>query len=937
MPSHPPPPDHRQQADRLFDAALDLGPEERRRFLDSQCDDPALRAVVESLLAEADSEDEEDTQLMRDSGGQGPLWDDLFRHMTDEEDSAGEEPGDPVGRYRILREIGRGGMAVVYLAERADGQFEQQVALKRIQAGIDTAEVLERFHQERQILARAQHPNIASLLDGGIDAQGRPFCVMEYVEGWPMDRFCDDRKLPVKERLQLFLQVARAVDYAHRNLVVHRDIKPSNILVTDEGHVKLLDFGIAKLLDAPDTAPVTRTDVRLMTPVYASPEQIRGEPVTTASDIYQLGLLLYLLLTGRWPYRKEAGASNPALARAICEDPPTRPSDALEREGLNPERAEGVPQEAAGASRGTSLARLRRRLQGDLDNIALMALRKEPERRYRSVAQLIDDVEHHLDGRPVSARPDTFLYRAGKLVRRYRGVVATASAALLLIVGLVIFYTVEVTRQRDRAQTAAMESQQVSTFLRSLFEVAAPTRSQGEQITARQLLDRGAARIEDELADQPAVQAAMMTLMGDVYRELALYEEAAPLLERAEALRRAGGDPVGLADALHALAQVREESGELDAARRLYQAALDLRREALGNDDPRVARTLTGLGRVLTQSGDFDQAREYHEKALAILEKTLGATDPEVGRTLRSLGETLVAVRDFDAARPYLQWALRIFQDSYGPEHTYVAQTRMVLGGVLRFSGQPERALEEYETALPLLERVYGPDHPEVAVALTKLGNLLNAEDHFDEAIETLQRALTIRDAAFGPESVWVASSLNNLARAIWLRPDAAAADFARARSLLERSVDIYEKAGDTPELDKVLGNLAGVVASQEQYDDAFALYQRTLDLREHTYGPEHSLLAPVLTRMGALRWNQHDCASAEPLFRRAIAVGRDEGPHRLPEVVQPSLYLADCLILLGRPEEAEVIVRPLATDETLASGWRAWIDALLAGKSLAP
>ena len=936
MRSNPPPPDYRHRADRLFDAALDLDQEERHRFLDSQCNEPELRALVESLLADADGEEEDDTQLMHGSGGQGPLWDDLFRQISNKGDAATEEPGDPVGRYRILREIGRGGMAVVYLAERADGQFEQQVALKRIQAGIDTAEVLERFHQERQILARAQHPNIASLLDGGIDAQGRPFCAMEYVEGWPIDRFCDDRKLPVGERLQLFLQVARAVDYAHRNLVVHRDIKPSNILVTNEGHVKLLDFGIAKLLDAPDTAPVTRTDVRLMTPVYASPEQIRGEPVTTASDIYQLGLLLYLLLTGRWPYRKDAGASNPALAQAICEDPPTRPSEALEREGLNPERTEAATQDAVGAFRGTSPSRLRRRLAGDLDNIALMALRKEPERRYRSAAQLIDDVEHHLDGRPVSARPDTFFYRAGKLVRRYRGVVATAAAALLLIVALVIFYTVEVTRQRDRARTAAMEAQQVSTFLRGLFEVAAPTRSQGEQITARELLDRGAREIEVDLADQPEVQAEMMALMGDVYRELALFEEATPLLDRAVAIRRQASDPIRLAQALYALARVYEESGDPDVAQRLYTEALTLRRQTLGDEHADVARGLTSLGRVLTLKGDFEAAQQNHQRALEILRATLGPDDPEVGRTLKSLGETLAAVREYGEAQSNLEQALSILSASYSADHPYVAETRMVLGGALRFNGKPEAAQIEYETAIPLLERVYGPDHPEVAVALTKLGNLLSAEDDFDQAIENHQRALAIRETAFGSESTWVASSLNNLARVIWLRQDATAADFARARDLLERSVHIYEQAGDNPELDKVLRNLAGVVAYQKQYDDAFALYQRTLHLRERIYGPEHSLLAPVLTRMGALRWNQRDCGSAMPLLRRAIALGRDEGPHRLPEVVQPSLYLADCLVLVGQEEEAADIVRPLAADETLDSKWRAWIDTLLAGKSLA-
>jgi serine/threonine-protein kinase len=925
MRSQPPPPDFRRRADRLFDAALDLGAAERRAFLDAQCQEPQLRALVEALLADTDAEEQDSTLLMESSGGQGALWDDLYRELADGE--AEPEPGT-VGRYRILREVGRGGMAVVFLAERADGQFEQRVALKRIQSGIDTEEVLKRFDQERQILARAQHPNIAGLLDGGVDDQGRPFCVMEYVEGRPIDRYCDEECLSVDRRLELFLQVARAVDYAHRNLVVHRDLKPSNTLVTGDGHVKLLDFGIAKLLDAPETAPVTRTDVRLMTPVYASPEQIRGEPVTTASDIYQLGLLLYLLLTGRGPYPKEAGASNPALAQAICEDPPTRPSHALEREGLNPEGAGTRSREAVAESRGTNAQRLRRRLVGDLDNIVLMALRKEPERRYRSVAQLIDDIEHHLGGRPVSARPDTFFYRAGKLVQRYRGVVATAAAALLLIVALVIFYTVEVTRQRDRAQNAAMEAQQVSTFLRSLFEVAAPTRSQGEQITARQLLDRGASRIEEELAGQPAVQAEMMTLMGEVYRELALYEEAVPLLERAEGIRREGGDPVELAESLHALAQVREESGDLAGARRLYEEALRLRREALGEDDPQVARTLTGLGRVLTLSGDFDLARDYHEGALRIFERSLGPKDPEVGRTLQSLGEMLRTVREFESARPHLERALRILEESFGSDHTYVAQTRMTYGEVLRFTGYQEEARREYEAALPILERVYGPDHPEVAVALTKLGHLLSVMEEADGAIAGHRRALLIREAAFGADSVWAASSLNNLGMVYWIRKG----EFSTARELLQRSLEIYEQSAgvDHPEVDKVLRNLAGVEEAQEDFDRAYALYQRSVEYRERVYGPDHSLLSPVISRLGILRWKMGDPAAAVPLLQRAISLGRDQGAHRQGEIVQPQLYLARCWIDLERPEEAAALLFPISQDASLDEGFRKWAREML-------
>ncbi len=324
--------DLRADADRIFAAALDLTPDERPGYLDGACGgDRELRALVDRLIAATEIEE---THLMPGGGIQGPLWDGLMHDLeTGEEEPIKDDTtpiGTVIGRYRLVREIGRGGMAVVYLAERADGQFRQKVALKRIQQGIDTDDAIQRFDQERQILALARHPHIAQLLDGGVGPGGRPYFVMEHVDGQPIDRYCDEHRLSVTERLGLFLQVARAVEYAHRNLVIHRDIKPSNILVTADGHAKLLDFGIAKLIDAEAAAgqaPVTRSFARLMTPVYASPEQVGGDPVTTASDVYQLGLLLYQLLTGRWPYRLTERQPM-AVVRAICEDEPTRPSTA---------------------------------------------------------------------------------------------------------------------------------------------------------------------------------------------------------------------------------------------------------------------------------------------------------------------------------------------------------------------------------------------------------------------------------------------------------------------------------------------------------------------------------------------------------------------------------------------------------------------------------
>ncbi|MEM7349567.1 MAG: serine/threonine-protein kinase [Acidobacteriota bacterium] len=924
----PPIDERRIRANRLFDVVLDMQAEERSLYLAEECgDDAELRRLVERLVEGALDDtavmpgDTGSGEILPGGGMGGPLWDGLVEELEgeDREEEEDSPQGLVIGRYRLVKEVGRGGMAVVYLAERADGQFQQQVALKRIRRGSGTDEAILRFDQERQILALAHHPNIAQLLDGGVGPEGRPYFVMEYVEGRPIDRYCDEERLSVPKRLELFLQVARAVGYAHRNLVVHRDIKPSNILVDESGHAKLLDFGIAKVLDAestPGETPHTRSHTRLMTPVYASPEQIQGQPVTTASDIYQLGLLLYELLSGRWPYHLTE--SRPiAVARAIIEDQPTRPSTALSDTTSSRVTDDHQTPEAISEARRTSAPKLRRLLAGDLDNITLTALRKEPERRYGAVAQLIDDVEGYLAGQPVSARSDSFLYRAEKLVLRHKAAFTTAAAAVVLLIALAVYYTFQLARERDREQLAAARAGQVSDFLTGLFEVSAPTRSKGEQVTARELLDRGAARIENELADQSELQAAMMTLMGNVYRELAHYEEAEPLLEQAVVVRREtpGRESLDLAQSLHELAELREDQGDYTVAQALFEEALALRQSALGPDDPEVARSLTGLGRVLGLQAAFEQARRHHLRALNVFEATVGAKHPDVGQTLASLGEVQKQLHQFEEARASLERALAIFERSHEADHPSIADTRVSLATALRGSGDAAGARARYQQALPMLERVYGGDHPRVAVALENLGKLLNAAAERDVAIRYLERALSIREAAFGPNHTLVASSLNNLGQAHWGNKDPAA-----ARRCLERSAEVFEAAlgPDHMDVSKPLSVLAAILQRTGELEESAELYRRVLLIRERAVGPEHSLLARPLSSLARLEMELGNAQAAEGLLRRSLALGREHEPYRHPEIIWPQIHLARCLTRLERFGEAEEILERLIAEERL-------------------
>lgn len=462
----------------LFEAAVDLAPNERAALLSSECGgDDALRREIESLL---DSDNQTDGFIEK------PAFEiprDLFPEA--EESLAGRQ----FGAYQVIREIGRGGLGAVYLAARADDEYRKQVAIKLVRRGLDTEDILHRFRNERQILAQLDHPNIARLIDGGTTDDGLPYFVMEYVNGEPINAYCDANALATTERLTLFRKVCAAVTYAHQNLVIHRDLKPSNILVTPEGEPKLLDFGIAKLLSAGDELfTQTIPALRVMTPEYASPEQVKGDKIMTTSDVYSLGVLLYELLTGRRPYRLKTRTTE-EISRAITEQEPERPSTAISQR----------------SDRNSPVSAIRnpKSLRGDLDNIVLMAMRKEPVRRYASVGQFSEDLRRHLTGLPVIARKDTVSYRASKFVNRHRIGVAAAALVLLSLLGGIVATLIQVqTARRERAKAEA-----ISGFLQRTLSAANPDRNPGSQPTVKDVLDDASKRLAtEELSDQLEVK-----------------------------------------------------------------------------------------------------------------------------------------------------------------------------------------------------------------------------------------------------------------------------------------------------------------------------------------------------------------------------------------------------------------------------------------------
>ena len=734
-------PEHWQTVKQILERALERESAARLRYLDEVCPPGTeVRREVDALLA---LEEEADTFL------EVPAFD---LHAAAPDPPAA---GRTIDRYRLLREIGAGGMGRVYLAERADAAFEQQVAVKILKRGLDTDEVVARFQRERQILADLEHPNIAGILDGGTTDDGLPYLVAEYVEGTPIDRYCRSRNLSVAQRLELFCQVCDAVQLAHRNLVVHRDLKAGNILVTDAGVPKLLDFGIAKLLSADDEdAYRTRLGTQLMTREVASPEQVRGERITTATDVYSLGVLLYTLLTGKNPHTTR-GTSREAVERAVVEELPERPSLAAPPE-------------------------LRRTLRGDLDNILLQALRKEPDRRYGTPRELADDIERYLTERPVKASGDAWSYRLPKLLKRYRLAVASAGVFLLLVA---VFTVVAVSllsqtaRERQRAE-------RVSAFLEEILTLSDPGRAHGESFTVREALDAGREKILEGLDEEPELKAELMNTMARVYNSLGLYDDARELFERALAIRRRvlGDDDVLVAESLYGLAGALRSLGDTDATERLLREALAIQREHHEEDDPEYLKGLNNLAILYEERKEYDRAEQLHREILATKKRLLGPDDPEVAVSLHNLAMDVFRNGKPAEAEDLYRQALVLREQEHGEMSPEVARTLNSLGSVVEAEGRLDEAEGLYRRALTVRRMLYPDGHRDVGVSLNNLARLLQRRGRLDEAEPLMRESLAQMEKFLPPGHPYRVTVRNNLDELLAQRREADAAAGAEAR-----------------------------------------------------------------------------------------------------------------------------------------------------------
>ncbi|MGH9454035.1 MAG: tetratricopeptide repeat protein, partial [Terriglobia bacterium] len=825
-----------QQVQALFHDAAALPEAERRGQLKAACgDDDELMFEVLALLEE-------------DARGASVLDRDVAQvaHQVLDDEATPCLALQEFGPYKIKSKLGEGGMGVVYLAARAD--LGSQVALKILRDACLSPARRDRFASEQRTLAQLNHPSIARLYDADTLGDGTPWFAMEYVEGDPLTEYCRKHHSPLDKRLKLFRLVCEAVQYAHSHAVIHRDLKPSNIFAKEDGSVRLLDFGIAKQLEALDR-PVdqTRTELRLMTPAYAAPEQIRGERVGIHTDVYSLGVILYELLTSRLPY--DLSNRTPAQAESLLAGhEPEKPSSVVRRTSQSADAASEVPS----ASRAS---------WADLDVLCLTAMHKEPQRRYRSVEALIRDIDHFLKGEPLEARPDSWSYTLGKFVQRNRRAVAAATMVFTVVIGLVIFYTVRLTKARNAALAEAARTQRIQLFMLNLFQGGDEAAGPADTLRVVTLLDRGVQEAR-ALDGDPERQAELYQTLGSIYQKLGKFEPADSLLRNALERRKSlfGSDSPEVAESLVALGLLRADQAQLAEAERLVRAGLALSKQKLPANHPAVAKATFALGKVLEDRGAYDQAIQVLGEAVRLQSASRAGTQ-DLATSMTELANSHFYAGHYDTSDSLNRRVLAMRRQIYGERHPLVADTLINLGAIQFDRGHYREAERFDRQALDITEAWYGKEHPETADTMTIVGQALTYQHRYGEATALLERSLGILEHVYGPVHPRVAYALNELGNVAVRRGklDDAEAYFSRALATYR---SVY---GDQHYLISLTqSNLAGVYAKRKEYDRAEPLFREALQRYAKTLPADHLYVGITRIRLGGALAGQHRYAEAE-------------------------------------------------------------------------
>jgi len=918
-------PEVQSAVEELFAQVLTMDPPARSAFLDSSDVSPAVRQEVQSLLSYHDSACARlETPMVAATAVVNAVDALVSDEATGEVDD--QEP-QQVGPYRVIRRIGEGGMGTVYLAEQ-EKPLRRRVALKLIKLGMDTRSVIARFDAERQAMAMMTHANVARALDAGVTAEGRPYFAMEFIDGERITRHCDEKRLNIASRLALFTNVCQAIQHAHQKGVIHRDIKPSNVLVCQNNGTpvpKVIDFGVAKATNhrLTEQSMYTEQGVLIGTPEYMSPEQAGsdGDDVDTRTDIYSLGVLLYELLVGALPLDaksiRRAGMED--MHRMIREQDPPKPTTYLDKDHPDATRT--------AENRSTDVASLRRSVQGDLEWIVLKCLEKDRERRYATVAALIDDIQRYLDNQPVMAGPPGVSYRVRKFVRRHRGFVAAASVVLLVLAaGIVstVTFAIGESRQRAAAETQAEIATAANEFLNKMLASVDP-RNAGPGVTVRQVLDTSGGRLESDLADYPAVECDVRRTIGRSYLALGLYDEALPHFERAlelavdlygeeseesaECMNELGvafkqlgrfADAEGLhrraldidlrlfgkmdprvAASMNHLAQSLYDQGKYEEGSSLYQRAYKIRAELLGEQAFARIASLSNLARERHAAGDYAEAQKLQYEAYRLSEASLGATHVDTVGLLGNVAFLAMAGGDYDEAERVFRETLGLYREHYGESHPDIARTINNLAECLRRQGRFEEAATLHGEGLAMRRETLGDNHPMVAKSLNNLGLCLTSLDQYDEAVELHEDALHIRMKRLGKRHPDVASSLGNLAFVLDKQ-----GKHEEARGLLEEALEIRRAAygNDHPAVANTQMNLARCLRKLNRLDEAEVLCRSALDIQVKKLGEHHPHVAATKQELGrvltsAERYQEAESWLLESLGQLQAKFG-NQSPH---------------------------------------------------------
>jgi serine/threonine-protein kinase len=887
----------------LFDQALQLQAGQRAAFLEQASGgDEGLRGELERLVGQYERVATVfETDKTRTAAGPGPL----------------DDYPQTVGPYRILREIAHGGMGTVYLAVRDDDEYKKRVAIKLLHPGVDSDAIIRRFRQERQMLASIDHPFIAKLLDGGSTRGRLPYLVMEYVEGQPIDQYCDSRRLSIDERLELFRKVCTAVHVAHQNLIVHRDLKPSNILVTADGIPKLVDFGIAKPLN-PEmfalTVDGTALNARMMTPEYASPEQVRGETVTTASDVYSLGVLLYELLTGHRPYRLRNRQFH-EIARVICDEEPTRPStvvgqveEVVSQDGT----VRSLTPEAVSRTREGTPERLRRKLRGDLENIVLMAMRKEPQRRYPSADQLSEDIRRHRERLPVRARKSTWMYRASKFSHRHRVGLGISAVLVIALIG----FSVITARERSRAEREAAKANAVIDFLTTTLAAVDPRVAQGNEPTVRDMFDEAERRLSSARGLPFAEESAVRRVIAESHFQLGHFRQARDQYERLRAGYAAafGDRDVEALSALVGLAAAQAALGELKTAEANARLAVDgfsPKSEAAPRWSVKAMNTLASVLMRLGTRDDLQEAERVLIRSAALAGAAFQPDDLDRQTTSQLTAELRQLQSRFLEAEPLARECYRVALSTLGPRHPATIEALETLSGALLSLSRYNELLTIKKEHVAESERILGADHPMTLQARHTVAETLRHLDRFDEALEMYEAVLADKTRVLGPTHRSTLHSRHNYAL---LQKDLKQP--AKAEEMMREVARLRRETLGPLDVDTLSSEMmvALTLYQQRRLEESRDAYADVLTRMKSAHGESAMTYLVGTVNYAGVLYRLGDYTSAEETFRAALAAHEKAVGTRHLGFFYTSMELGTTLVHLKRYEEAEqLLLRALA------------------------